>query len=146
MIQRPTDQNHQPCLLLYLEGVTMEPAGRPQILKQQVSDMQTDSQHAQPPPPPPFTTLRHIPFCLQQGMIWSTSRIQCCSSRRSSNSWETSSHQNRVSSPLLFGAEKSRCFIDSSLLHCPQERDAAEGKYELQVVGRDGEIKWQGVE
>lgn len=42
MIQRPMDQNHQPCLLLCLEEDTMgsQLAERLQTLKQQVSDMQ----------------------------------------------------------------------------------------------------------
>lgn len=46
--------------------------------------------------PLPAADVLKPPAFVRQEMTWSTNRTRCCSSRRSSSSWETSSHRNQV--------------------------------------------------
>ena len=150
MIRRPTDQNRRPCLLLCPEGVATgsRPAERPPTLKQQVRDTQIWHKHTlieretmRPPLPITHLTIHKggnngfflcVCVCVRQETIWSMNRIQCCSSRRSSSSWETSSPQNRVSPSGLHGSQK----MDSLLLRHPRESERWRGEQICAAVGR----------
>lgn len=163
MIQRPTDQNRQPCLLLCLAGVTTgnRPAERLLTLKQQVSIVQPGSD----------VGLTHARTLNKKSCIFPSyltlNHSLCVWHRRWYGAWTGYSAAtpggHRAAEKRLpfwtrwvclgftdYSSHSTPCFRDTlfSSITRGRVRDGEESKYVLLWVdsrgGRNREIKWQG--